>query len=140
MPIYTYECQKCGTVKEESHSIAERHTAAPLCTEYYECCMSPVDSMKLVISACMGIVKFPAAGGHEYISPTSGKPITTHRARVDDLKRTHSRPYEGFEAEKKESDRKVAYEEKKSDAKLEEATRRAYHSLSPDKRRALDAA
>lgn len=137
MPIYTYECQKCGDIFDYPNSIEERHSAAPYCD-----CSSVRRGKraKLIISGCMAIVKFPAAGGHEYISPTSGKPITTHRARVDDLKRTHSRPYEGFEAEKKESERKVAYEEKKSDAKLEDATRRAYHSLSPKQRRALEAA
>lgn len=137
MPIYEYECSHCDALKEESHSIAARHTDAPFCTEFYECMLQP---MKLIISAVGGVVKFPAAGGHEYVSTTTGRVISTERARRDDLKRSHCRPYEGFEAEKKESLRKAAYEEKKSDAKLEDATRHAYHQLSPTQRRALDAA
>ncbi|HZT03697.1 MAG TPA: FmdB family zinc ribbon protein [Steroidobacteraceae bacterium] len=132
MPIYDYECEACGVWGDAFRAMDERHNA-PACPD----CKA---RMKLRISACAGVVKFPAAGGHEYVSTTTGKYITTERARRDDLKRSGCRQYEGFEQEKKEADRKRAYEEQESDAKLEEAARRAYYQLSPSKRRVLDAA
>lgn len=96
--------------------------------------------MHIRISACLGVVRFPAAGGHEYISPTSGKAITTQRARREDLARSGCRPWEGMESETRQAARVRAGEEKKQDAKLHESVARAYHQLSPDKRRILDAA
>lgn len=131
MPIYEYECEECGVWGDAYRSMAERHFA-PICPDCG-------DVMVLRISPCAGVVKFPAGGGHEYVSTTTGKYITTERARRDDLKRSGCRPYEGLEAEKKEAERKRKYEEEKSDAKLEEAARRAYYQLSPSKRRTLDA-
>lgn len=90
-----------------------------------------------MMSATPGIVRFPAAGGREYISPASGKAITTERQRRDDLARTGCRPYEGFASESKEAKKRIAEDEKKSDAKLDVAVRKAYHQLSPEKRRHL---
>lgn len=132
MPLYEYECRVCYAHTDTFNSIVNRRKA-PTCKD----CGS---ATRLVISAVMGCVKFPAAAGQEYISPTSGKAITTERARRDDLKRTGCRPYEGFEAEKKEADKSRKEQEKKSDAKLEESTRRAYHQLSPKQRRVLETA
>lgn len=82
----------------------------------------------------------PAVHGDipEYTSPVSGLVIRGRRARRDDLARTNSRPWEGKAAEMKEAARQRAYAEQKADAKLEEATRRAYHSLNPDQRRILE--
>lgn len=87
----------------------------------------------------MGYVHFPAAGGQGYVSQTSGKFIDTKRARVEDLKRSGCRPYEGFEQEAKEVKRQNAYEEKKSDEKLHTAVSTAYAELSPEKKAALNA-
>lgn len=133
MPVYEYACQACGTQVDWSNKIDERHTHAPICNGCDQ-------QMKLQIPACMGVVRFPAAGGQEYISPVSGKAITTHRERVEDLKRSGCRPYEGFESESRQAARVRAEQEKKQDAKLHESVARAYYQLSPDKRRILNAA
>lgn len=93
----------------------------------------------MIISAPFGRVLFPAAGGKEYVSPASGKYISTARARRDDLARTDSRPYEGFEQEQKEAKRKKADIEKKQDAKLHDSVSRAYYQLPPEKRKVLAA-
>jgi hypothetical protein len=85
-------------------------------------------------------VHFPAAGGREYVSPTTGRVIATKKARQDDLKRSGCRPYEGFEQESKHAAKVRAEEEKKNDAKLHESVARAYHQLSPEKRRVLETA
>lgn len=96
--------------------------------------------MNLVISPVVGCVKFPAAGGHEYVSPTTGRVIGTEKARRDDLARSGCRPYEGREQEAKEAAKVRAHEEKKSDTKLHESVSKAYHQLPPDKRRVLETA
>jgi putative FmdB family regulatory protein len=131
MPIYEYECEACNLYGDASNSIGERHTHAPHCPECD-------NKMALVISPVRGIVKFPAAGGQEYISPTTGRAITSERARRDDLKRSGCRPYEGFEQEMKHANKIRAEEEKQSDAKLHENVSRAYYQLSPKKRAALN--
>lgn len=131
MPLYEYECPS-GNIADFTNTVDERHIRAPTCN----CCDQ---RMALRISAVRGFVKFPAAGGQEYISPVTGKFIGTQRARIDDLKRTGCRPYEGFDAETKQAARVRAHQEKKSDAKLHEDVSRAFYQLSPDKRRHLGA-
>lgn len=101
-------------------------------------CECGAKTKRVILSAPMGYVHFPAAGGQGYVSTVSGKFIDTKRAREDDLKRHGCRPYEGFEQEQKEANRKNAYEEKKADVKLEAAVSTAYHQLSPEKRKVLD--
>lgn len=129
MPYYEFECA-AGHLTDDYRTMETRND--PL-----RC-----DCGKLahrVISATQGIVKFPAAGGREYVSPASGKYITTERQRRDDLARTDCRPYEGLESETKEAARKRAVEEKKQDAKLHENVSRAYYQLPPSKRKVLAA-
>lgn len=130
MPTYEFECS-AGHVTDQFRALDERND--PL---RCECGLLA----QRVLSATRGIVKFPAAGGREYVSQASGKYITTEKERRDDLARTNCRPYEGFEAETKEAARKRAYDEKKSDEKLHENVSRAYYQLSPEKRKVLSAA
>lgn len=129
MPIYEVECLKCQKPSEYAASIAERD-ATPACSH----CGA---GTKRVISAVRGYVAFPAAGGQGYVSQTSGKYIDTKRARVDDLKRTNCRPWEGMDQELKQKAKDMAHEEKKSDDKLTEVVREAYQQLPPEKRSAL---
>ncbi len=129
MPTYEYECSN-GHITDDVRPIdARRDPKRCDCGELAQ----------LIVSASAGIVKFPAAGGREYISPASGRHITTERERRDDLARTNCRPYEGFEAETKEAARKRAYDEKKSDEKLHDNVSRAFYQLSPEKRKVLTA-
>lgn len=53
-----------------------------------------------------------------YQSPITGKMITSRKERAEDLKRSGSRPYEGFEAEKKEADRIRAENDQKFESKI----------------------
>jgi putative FmdB family regulatory protein len=130
VPTYNYECTLCELQGEFLASMSESDNP-PACEE----CGAP--SKRVILRAPMGYVQFPAAGGQGYVSPTSGKYIDTKRARIEDLKRSGCRPYEGFEQEKKEAARQAAYEEKKSDEKLDAAVRTAYHELAPEQRAAL---
>jgi putative FmdB family regulatory protein len=127
MPIYEYECPK-GHVTEAFRSMDQRDDA-PRCG-----CSRPT---RKIISAVRGFVSFPAAGGQEYVSPTSGKYIANKKQRADDLARTNSRPYEGFESESKAAKKRAKEEEKKQDAKLHDNVSRAFYNLSPKKRKIL---
>jgi hypothetical protein len=73
-----------------------------------------------------------------YQSPTTGRWIEGRAARRDDLKRSGARPWEGFDQEKKEAQKRLAEREAKSDAKLEKVIRESFHQLPPAKRRALE--
>lgn len=90
-----------------------------------------------IVSAVRGFVSFPAAGGQEYVSPASGRYITNKRQRADDLARTNSRPYEGFESESKAAKQRIKEEEKKQDAKLHDSVSKAFYGMSPKKRKIL---
>jgi predicted nucleic acid-binding Zn ribbon protein len=127
MPVYECECPICGTQDEYFASVDDRNKLVP------QCCGK---QMNRLISGCMGFVQKDIA----YESPTTGKVVTSHKARKDDLKRSRARPWEGMEVEKQEAARKRAYQDQKHDAKLEDASRRAFHQLSPTKRRILEKA
>jgi hypothetical protein len=74
----------------------------------------------------------------DYVSPVTGLLVSGRKQRREDLKRTGSRPYEGFAQEKQEALRRQAYIDQRHDQKLEHATRTAYHQMSPEKRRILE--
>ena len=72
-----------------------------------------------------------------YMSPVTGNPVEGKKQRRDDLKRTHSRPYEGREQEEKEAHRQRGYDERVQDTQINKAAWSAWHQMSPDKRRKL---
>lgn len=55
----------------------------------------------------------------EYVSPTSGKLISSRRDRREDLKRSGCRPYEGREQEIKEANRYRQEQDRKLDKIIE---------------------
>jgi uncharacterized protein YchJ len=89
--------------------------------------------MQLVISPVAGVVDMPA-----YVSPASGKRITTRQERKADMKATNSREWEGMEVEKKEAARRTKEADAKFDRKLEETARKTYHELPLAQRRELE--
>lgn len=72
-----------------------------------------------------------------YVSPASGKLITSRKERREDMARTNSRPWEGLSVEKQEAHRRKQYEEQRNDARLHEAASRAFYQMDPRKRREL---
>lgn len=74
----------------------------------------------------------------DYVSPVTGQLVSGRRQRRDDLARTASRPWEGMEQERKHAEKVRAEHHAKSEAKLEQHVRQAYHQLSPEKRRHLE--
>lgn len=72
-----------------------------------------------------------------YESPVDGRPVDGRRQRRNDLARTGSRPYEGFEQEKREADKIRAEHERKLDQRVEESVHRIWHQMPEHVRRTL---
>lgn len=122
MPIYRWGCA-CGHEEEGFRTVEKRRDSPVHCGE----------PMELVICPAFVNADIPP-----YVSPVTGKVIGSRSDRRDDLRRTQSRPWEGFEAEKREAQRQRAYADEKFDRKLEEGVRQVYQQLPPRKRRALE--
>lgn len=89
----------------------------------------------------MGIViSAPQVQGEiaAYVSPASGRLITSRAERRADLAATGSRPWEGYQSEAREAARRRAEADAKLDKALEEGARKAFHELPRDKRRILE--
>jgi hypothetical protein len=108
---------------DEFRQVAERHDA-PICHGR---------AMSIVI--CPSAVQADLPG---YVSPTTGRWIEGRAARRDDLKRSNARPWEGFDQERKESQKRLREAEARADAQLEAQVRKAYHELPTAKRRQLE--
>lgn len=124
MPVYACECGICGRESDYFATVAERNDHVP------ECCGQ---TMNRIVSASFVQEDIPA-----YVSPTTGRVISSRAARRDDLRRSNCRPWEGFSQERTEAARQRAYVEEKNDAKLTDAAHRAWHDLPSDKRAILD--
>lgn len=122
MPLYDYICRECGEVRE----VFAHHTDAP------PECHGPMTRMLSAPSLSPDIANWDA-----YVSPASGKLITSKAQRREDMARTNSRPWEGMASEQQEAKRRKAYMEQKQDAQLHEAASRAFYQLPEQKRREL---
>lgn len=122
--IYESQCNSCGKTYEYIKPAAQ-YLESPFCCG--------VKTEKVILNAPMGHVV-----NIHYTSPIDGRPITTKQARIDDLKRSGSRPWEGLEQEKKVAQERKKYEEKKEDQKLEAAAVQAWQSLKPEQRKVLE--
>lgn len=122
MPLYRYFCPECDHEEDAFQTVAERHNGPR--------CHGPMQIM-----ICAPAVQADIPG---YESPTTGRWIEGRAARRNDLKQSGARPYEGFEQERKEAQRRRQDAEAKADAKIEKVIRESYHQLSPAKRRAME--
>jgi len=122
--IYESRCKICNQTYEYIKPAAQ-YLESPFCCG--------VKTEKVILNAPMGHVV-----NIHYTSPIDGRPITTKQARIDDLKRSGSRPWEGLEQEKKVAQERKKYEEKKEDQKLEAAAVQAWQSLKPEQRKVLE--
>lgn len=72
-----------------------------------------------------------------YQSPVTGKWIDTPSQRRDDFARNNARPWEGMSEERKEADRRKAYQEQKADQALERTIEQSLRELPSEKKMAL---
>ena len=124
MPIYEARCRKCGKEQDYYQTFANCYDTPICCGEKAE---------KVILTPPMGIVDIPA-----YQSPISGQMINSRSQRKEDLKRNNCRPWEGMEQETKVAQERAKDEEKKQDAKLEEAVVSAWHQMPSEKRAVLE--
>lgn len=123
MPMYTVRCAECGKYDTIFRRIAQRDTDLPVCHGL----------MHRIIEAPAVQDDLPG-----YQSPINGQWVEGRRARHEDLRRNHCRPWEGMAAEKQEAHRRAAEIDRAYDKAVEGALVDTYKSLSPDKQRALD--
>ncbi len=126
MPKYESLCNECGAEFEYITTISDRNNTPICCGKNTE---------KRIFTAPLGQVDYQPWEAYE--SPASGKIITSKRERMEDMKRTNTRQYEGLEQEKKEADRKNAYIDAENDKKLDATIEQAYEMLSPRKKAQL---
>lgn len=83
MPTYDYQCQDCGKVSRSVFREYERREDGP------ECCGKVSKMVWLKTPGFMGAGQF-----EPYLSPVDGRPITSEKARLEDLRRNNCVPYE----------------------------------------------
>lgn len=122
MPLYDYQCQKCGEISNCYRSIAERYDAP-------ECC--GVKSEKLILPI------FVRGDLPEYRSPIDGMIVRGYKQRIDDLKKHHCRPWEGLDAEKQHAESCRRSEEAATEKRIAEGAAQVLNHLSAASQRAL---
>jgi len=125
MPLYESSCAKCGTYHTYVRTVAN-------CLDTPECCGVKTD--KRIFSAPMAT--FDIQTWDAYESPATGKIISSKKQRLEDMKVSGCREWEGIESERKESAKKKADDEKKLDESLDKTVRQAWAGLSPAKKAA----
>lgn len=83
MPLYDYQCATCNKVIANVYREYEQRDNGP------KCCELTSKIVWLKTPGFMGAGQFEA-----YLSPIDGRPITSERARRDDLARNNCVPYE----------------------------------------------
>lgn len=73
----------------------------------------------------------------EYVSPSTGKVITTRREMRADMKGSGCREFEGVQAEQKEAGRQKAYQEQREDRKLHKTVISSIMQMPENQRRQL---
>jgi hypothetical protein len=121
--IYESVCFKCGAYHEYIRSVQDRNDVP-------ECC--GVKTEKRVLS--VPSAHFDVQPWESFISPATGKLITSKAERQEDMKASGCRQWEGMKDEKSEAARRKQYNEEAQDKALDHAVRTAWAQLSPSKK------
>lgn len=120
MPIYEALCLTCGKYHEYiCHSSK--------CYDTPICCGVATDKRILTPP----LTTFDIAPWDAYVSPATGKMVTSKAERREDMKASGCRDWEGMESEKRMAARAKQYDEEKVDKKLDASVRTALANLSP---------
>ena len=122
MPIYEYECPRCGRVQDAYNRVEDRKNG-PVCCG--------AETQQVITRAPLGFVAMDIC----YDSPIDGRPITSKAARIEDLKRNGCRPYEA--GEKEEWIRRRQQEDKALEKKVGESVERWFETATSEKRERL---
>jgi hypothetical protein len=126
MPVYEAVCLKCGKYHEYVRPVSA-------CMDTPECCGTKTD--KRILSAPMA--RPDIAPWDAYESPATGRMITSHAERREDMRRAGCRDWEGQDVERREATKRKAEDDAKLDAKLDATVRQAWADLPPSKKATL---
>ena len=124
--IYEAVCKKCRSYHEYVKSVAE-------CLDTPICCGEK--TQKVIFSSPS--VQFDVQPWESFVSPATGKMITSKAQRKEDMRESGCRDWEGLDSEKNEAARQKKYEEQKQDEALDKAVRTAWAQLPPSKKAQL---
>lgn len=126
MPIYEAVCSNCGKYHEYiCHSSK--------CYDTPVCCGQATDKRILTPPrTIMDIQPWDA-----FVSPATGKLITSKSQRKEDMRASGCRDWEGLESEKRMAARSKQYDEEALDKKIETTVRTSIAHLPPQKIAAL---
>lgn len=127
--IYEAVCLKCGRYHTYIRKVAD-YLDTP------ECCGQKTD--KRLLSAPM--MRADIAPWDAFVSPATGKTITSYAQRREDMKASGCRDWGGRKDEAHNAARQKGYEEDALDAKLDETVRTAWANMSPQSKAAALAA
>ena len=128
MPTYLYQCLECTTKLEAFRKMADLNDT-PLCEE----CGSET---KKIMNVC-NIGSYSAKPMETYLSPVTGKPITSQRQRQYDMESNGCRPWEGIKQEKKAVARQRKYNDDKLDKAVETSLNKQVGQMDSKKRKIL---
>lgn len=127
MPLYEAQCPRCQAIEYYAETVERRHIVPQ--------CPSCGDKMQKVILSAPA-QQLDIAPWDGYISPASGKYITSNRERERDMAETKCRPWEGMEQERKEANRRKEYAKQDLDRASDKAVEAAFTAL-PESLKAL---
>lgn len=110
MPLYDFRCDDCGKIRRSIYRKYEQRDEGP------ECCGKAAIRVWLTTPGFMGAGQFEA-----YLSPIDGRPITSERARLEDLRRNNCVPYE--DGIRQDQERNSKKSEEQTDALVESIVR-----------------
>lgn len=133
MPLYTFQCPKCGNKSTIFRKIAERDRSEPCekCALNGESKSCGWDMVRVVEAPSVQV----DIGG--YTSPIDGRWIEGKAARREDLKRSNCRPWEGMAAEKKAAIERSKAADKDFEKGVEAAAYNTFNNMSAEKQRAI---
>ncbi len=126
MPLYESLCLECQTRHEYISSIAN-------CAQTPLCCNKSTE--KRIFSAPM--THFDIQPWDSFVSPATGKVISSKAQRREDMKASGCREWEGMDSERKLSQQRKKDSDAAEDKALTETASKVLAQLPPDKKKIL---
>ncbi len=126
MPLYEAICVTCNTRHEYISSIANCSKTPLCCNKYTE---------KRIFSA--PVSHFDIQPWDSFVSPATGKVISSKAQRREDMKAAGCRDWEGMAAEKGLAQQRTKEKEAAEDKSLTEAAHKALAAMPPEKKKIL---
>ncbi|CAB4155465.1 hypothetical protein UFOVP671_10 [uncultured Caudovirales phage] len=123
MPLYESICTKCKKVHNYYRSISNL-LDTPTCCK--------VKTSKVIITPCMVVNDIP--NWEQYVSPATGKVISSKAQRKEDMKASGCREWAGYDQEKAASEAAKKHEIDKLCDKMDETVERTWASMPQEKK------